>query len=218
MATQRTKADPIAPVVSALRSRKGLIIVVSAPSGAGKTTVCERLLADMPELAMSVSYTTRRPRKGEKNGKDYFFVAKKTFLDELDRGRFLESAEVHGHYYGTPRDLLEKRIRAGKDTVLDIDVQGAYSIGQAFPDAVLILLMPPSLAELERRLKGRGSDKSKDIERRLWKASREFSCHPRFDYLVVNEDIDEAVEDLKSIVRAERRRADRLNSQPSKTM
>ena len=210
MAQRKPKSDPIAPVVEALRSRNGLIIVVSAPSGAGKTTVCEKLLAEMPELVMSVSYTTRRARKGERDGKDYCFVSKEKFLAERSRGLFLEFAEVHGHYYGTPRDFLEKRIRAGKDTVLDIDVQGAYKISRAFPGAVLILLLPPSLGELGNRLKRRGSDSAKDINVRLSNATAEFRCYPMYDYLVVNDDVDEAVENLKAIVRAERVRAGRL--------
>ena len=211
MTARQPKSDPIAPVVSALRSRKGLIIVVSAPSGAGKTTVCERLLADMPELTMSVSYTTRRPRKGERDGEDYFFISKKRFHEERDRGLFLEWAEVHDHFYGTPRDFLEKRVQAGKDTVLDVDVQGAYSISRAFPRAVLILLLPPSLAELRRRLRERGSDSAKDVNIRLKNARTEFHCYPTFDYLVINEKVNEAVEHLKSIIIAERYRADRLN-------
>jgi len=211
MTAKQPKSDPIAPVVSALRSRKGLIIVVSAPSGAGKTTVCERLLADMPELAMSVSYTTRRPRKGERDGEDYFFISKERFHEERDRGLFLEWAEVHDHFYGTPRDFLEKRVQAGKDTVLDVDVQGAYSISRAFPRGVLILLLPPSLAELRRRLRERGSDSAKDVDVRLKNARTEFHCYPTFDYLVINEKVNEAVEHLKSIIIAERRRADRLN-------
>lgn len=211
MAQGKPKSDPIVPVVEALRSRKGLVIVVSAPSGAGKTTVCEKLLAEMPELSMSVSYTTRRPRKGERNGKDYFFVSKKKFLEERDRGLFLEWAEVHGYYYGTPRDFLERRTRAGKGTVLDIDVQGAYKIGRAFPEAVLILLLPPSLTELGKRLKRRGSDSAKDINVRLRNAKAEFHCHPTFDYLVVNDDVEEAVENLKAIIRAERVRTGRLS-------
>jgi guanylate kinase len=131
-------------------------------------------------------------------------------MEERDKGLFLEWAEVHGRYYGTPRDFLEKRVLAGKDTVLDIDVQGAYKISRAFPGAVLILLLPPSLVELGRRLKRRGSDSAKDISVRLRNASAEFHCHPTYDYLVVNDDVDEAVESLKAIIRAERVRAGRL--------
>ncbi len=210
MAQGKPKSDPIAPVVAALRSREGLIIVVSAPSGAGKTTVCDKLLKDMPELAMSVSYTTRKPRESEENSRDYVFVSKEDFLKEREKGLFLEWAEVHGHLYGTPRDFLERRIENGSDTVLDIDVQGAELIHAAIPDAVLVLLLPPSLDELERRLRGRGSDSDEDIQIRLDNAIAEFERNSMFDYFVVNEDFEKAVESLKAIIRAERRRAGRL--------
>jgi guanylate kinase len=210
MAQQQSKPDPILSVASSLRLRKGLVIVVSAPSGAGKTTVCEKLLREMPKLAMSVSYTTRRRRKSERNSRDYHFVTRKKFQEELDKGLFLEWAEVHGYYYGTPRDFLEKRVRAGKDTVLDVDVQGAYSISKAFPKAALILLLPPSRDELRKRLERRGSDSAKDIGVRLRNATAEFHCYRKFDYLVVNEVVKEAVEDIKAIIMAERRRTDRL--------
>ncbi len=211
MATGKKQRDRIAEVVSSLRLRKGLLIVVSAPSGAGKTTICEKLLGKMPELEMSVSFTTRRPRKGERDGKDYYFVSRKKFREELAAGRFLEWAEVHDHFYGTPRDFLDARVEAGKDTVLDVDVQGAYKISRSYREAVLILLLPPSMAELKSRLEGRGSDKAAQIKRRLKKAELEFSCYPRFDYLVVNEDVEEAVKDLEAIIKAERRRAKRLS-------
>ena len=210
MVSKSTQPDDIASVVSTLRSRRGLVIVVSAPSGAGKTTVCERLLAEMPELRMSVSFTTRRPRRGEKNEQHYHFVTKRKFREERDRGRFLEWAEVHGHFYGTPRDFIEKRIRSGKDTVLDIDVQGARAVKEAIPGAVLIFLLPPSLAELEQRLRARSSDSARDIGIRIRKAAAEFSCYPHMhDYLVINEDIEEAVGNLQAIIKAERCRVGR---------
>jgi guanylate kinase len=164
----------------------------------------------MPELVMSISYTTRKPRKGEENARDYVFVSKEEFLKAREEGLFLEWAEVHGRLYGTPRDYLERRIENGDDTVLDIDVQGAELIRAAIPDAVLVLLMPPSLDELERRLRGRGSDSAEDIRIRLDNAIAEFERNSMFDYFVVNEDLEKAVESLEAIIRAERRRADRL--------
>lgn len=188
------------------------MVVVSAPSGAGKTTVCEKLVAKAPDLRMSISFTTRRPRKGEKNGEHYYFVSKSKFQEELDRGRFLEWAEVHGHFYGTPRDLIEKQILAGKDTVLDIDVQGARRIKDSLSEAVLIFLVPPSLAELKKRLRGRKSDSPDDISTRLKIWSVEFNCYPVYDYLIVNDSVDKAVESIHAIIKAERCRTARLKT------
>jgi guanylate kinase len=195
-----------------------LVIVVSAPSGTGKTTVCGKLLADMTEMRRSVSFTTRRPRKGEKEGQHYHFVTRKQFQEERDKGRFVECAEVHGYLYGTPRDFLEKRLRAGKDTVLVIDVQGARAIKESFPEAVLIFLLPPSFEELKRRLKMRGRVVPEDVDLRLRNAAAEFSCYRAYDYLVVNDDVAEAAEILRAIITAERCRASRLNPESSPKM
>jgi guanylate kinase len=205
------KPDEIASTVSALHSRRGLVIVVSAPSGTGKTTVCAKLLEQMPALSRSVSFTTRPLRKDEQQGRDYYFVTKEEFADERGKGRFVEWAKVHGYLYGTPRDVLEKRVKTGRDTILVIDVQGARSVKEAFADAVLIFLLPPSLAELERRLRLRSSGSREDVNLRLRSAAAEFSCFRTYDYLVVNDNIDEAAATLKAIIIAERHRADRLN-------
>ncbi len=194
------------------------MIVVSAPSGTGKTTVCDKLLAEMTDMRRSISFTTRRPRKGEREGQHYHFVTRKQFQEERDKGRFVECAEVHGNLYGTPRDFLEKRLRAGKDTVFVIDVQGARSIKEAFPEAVLVFLLPPSFKELKRRLKTRGSVDPKEMDIRLRNAAAEFSCYRAYDYLVVNDDVAEAAEILKAIVTAERCRASRLNPESSPKM
>jgi guanylate kinase len=210
VAVGRAKADEIVSTVSALRRRNGLLIIVSAPSGTGKTTVCDALLADMPELRRSVSFTTRPPRKGEREGEHYHFVANEQFKRELDRGNFVEWAEVHGNLYGTPRDFIDRRMRASKDTVLVIDVQGARSIKNLFPEAVLIFLLPPSLAELKRRLKMRAYGRNEDVGLRLRNALAEFSCYPTYDYLVVNDDVAKAASVLRGIIMAERHRANRL--------
>ena len=212
MPPKKTKRDEIRTVISSMQSHQGLVIVVSGPSGAGKTSVCEKLVAKSPDLSISVSFTTRRPRKGEKNGRHYYFVSKQEFLEECGAGRFLEWAEVHGHCYGTPRDYIEQQIQAGKHTVLDIDVQGARAMKEAYRDAVLIFLVPPSLAELERRLKGRKSDSPDDISIRLKVWAREFSCYPMYDYLVINGDIGETVETIHAIIKAEKYRTSRLNA------
>jgi len=212
MASKPARQDDIEIVVAKIKSRRGLIIVVSAPSGTGKTTLCERLVSEAPGVSLSVSFTTRKPRKGERDGVQYHFVSQKHFLHEREEGRFLEWAEVHGHYYGTPRDLVEKQVRAGKDTLLDIDVQGARAIKDAYREAILIFLVPPSFEKLESRLKGRKSEAPEEIQARLSICAREFSCHPAFDYLVLNENIDEAVAALHAIVKAERCRTARIKT------
>ena len=214
MTSKRATPNEIDAVVSSLQCRQGLVIVLSAPSGTGKTTVCERLLGEMPEVRRSVSFTTRPRRRNEKNAEHYYFVTRRAFQEECDTGRFVEWAEVHGYLYGTPRDLLEKQIRAGEDTVLVIDVQGARAIKESFPEAVLIFLLPPSVAELQKRLKVRSSDSAEDTGLRLKNARAEFNCYPAYDYLVVNEDVDEAVKNLKAIIVAERCRASRLKPEP----
>ena len=213
MASKQANRDEIDCTVAALRHRRGLIVVVSAPSGTGKTTVCEKLLEEMPGLRRSVSFTTRPKRKEETKGQHYHFVSERRFLEERSRGRFAEWAKVHGYLYGTPRDFLESRIEAGIDTVLVIDVQGARSIREAFPEAVLVFLLPPSLAELKKRLKSRSSDSSKDIKVRLRNARAEFNCYRTYDYLVVNDYVAEAVSNLKAIITAERCRSGRPGTQ-----
>ena len=172
--------------------------------------MCEQLVADMPSVRRSVSFTTRLLREGEKGGQHYHFVSEQQFLAERSRGRFVEWAEVHGYLYGTPRDFLERQIKAGVDIVLVIDVQGARAIRQAYPEAVLVFLLPPSIAELKKRLKTRSSDSSKEINVRIRNARAEFSCYRTYDYLVVNDRVADAVNDLKAIITAERCRRGRL--------
>ncbi len=210
-ASEAKDKDEIQDIVSAMRSRRGLLVVVSAPSGAGKTTVCERVAAEWPEIRWSVSFTTRPPRKHEEEGLHYHFVTKKGFESERDKGRFVEWAEVHGNLYGTPRDFLEKRVKAGKDTLLVIDVQGARAIKESFPEAVLVFLLPPSLAELERRLRTRSQESDRSRAIRLRKAKAELSCYRTYDYLVLNEHVTEAASSLKAIIMAERNKTDRLD-------
>lgn len=204
--------DEIAVTASAQRRRNGLVVVISAPSGTGKTTVSDRLLADMPDLKRSVSFTTRPPRKGENDEKHYHFVSRRQFLEERRAGRFAEWAEVHGHLYGTPRDFLDRQMRNGRDTVLVIDVQGARAVREAIPESVLVFLLPPSLRELEKRLIRRQAGPGDDVGLRLRNAVAEFHCYHRYDYLVVNEDVGKTAKTLTAIIAAERHRVCRIPS------
>ncbi|RMG95799.1 MAG: guanylate kinase [Candidatus Dadabacteria bacterium] len=183
---------------------QGLVLVVSAPSGAGKSTLIRRLRDEMPELGYSVSHTTRPPRPGERDGVDYHFVDRATFEAMRDRGAFAEWAEVHGNLYGTALTELRAAAEAGRDIVLDIDVQGALQVAERLPDAVLVFVLPPSWEELRRRLVERGQDSPEVIERRLANARSEVAVAPRYHYVVVNDDVDRCLGDLVAVVRAER--------------
>jgi guanylate kinase len=192
------------------RRRDGVIFIVSAPSGAGKTTLVTRLLKAMPELTMSVSYTTRAPRTGEVAGKDYHFVTKKRFVEMRRQEAFAEWAEVHGSLYGTPRRPLERIVHSGRDVLLDIDVQGAKKLRRRYRGAVSIFVLPPSWEELKNRLNRRGTDRRREIQKRLENARRELRELFRYDYFLLNNDIRESLEWLKSIVRAERSKVARV--------
>ena len=189
--------------------REGVIFILSAPSGAGKTTLVKKLLKLFPEITLSVSYTTRKPREGEVNGKDYHFVKPPAFGRMRSKGAFAEWAKVHESLYGTPRRSLDRFVRQGRDVLLDIDVHGARKIKRLYRGAVAIFLLPPSWQELEKRLALRGTDGTETIRRRLENARREVREVLRYDYSVVNEKIPEALETLKSIVIAERHRVSR---------
>jgi len=194
---------------SVIRS-KGVIFILSAPSGAGKTTLIKRLMKVFPDLILSVSYTTRKPRSGEIPGQDYFFVAQKKFELMRAKGEFVEWANVHGNLYGTPQRPLEKSIRSGGDILLDIDVQGNKKVKARYPNSVSIFLLPPSWKELERRLALRGTDGRETIRQRLQDARRELREIKSYDYFIVNREIQHALELLKSVVVAERMRVFRV--------
>lgn len=184
----------------------GTLFIVSAPSGAGKTTLVRELLARDDQVHLSVSYTTRAPRTGERNGRDYHFIDTSEFLAMRGRGDFLESAEVHGNFYGTSRSWLENEIAAGRDVLLEIDWQGAQQVRRFFPQAVGIFIMPPSLAELELRLRGRGTDDDETIARRHLAALTEMRHVWEFEYVIINNELAEAIDDLRAAVRASRLR------------
>ena len=182
----------------------GLLYVITAPSGAGKSSLIKALLAQDPGLALSVSYTTRAPRPAEQDGREYHFVDPPRFQAMLERGEFLESAEVHGHRYGTSQKVIEQTRAAGKDLLLEIDWQGAEQVRRLHPDCIGIFILPPSLAELERRLRKRAQDSDTVIRRRLENAVEEMSHAVEFKYAIINNHFDDALRDIAAVVRAER--------------
>ena len=190
--------------------RRGIIFVISAPSGAGKTTLSRRAAVAFADLFLSVSYTTRPPRAGEADGRDYHFVDEERFRALREGGALAEWAEVHGFTYGTPRAPLEDALGAGTDVLLDIDVQGARRIKSVFPEAVSVFILPPSWEELERRLRRRRSDDAAAIARRLKRAREEAEELPLYDYLIRNDDLETAVGVLTAIITAERARVCRI--------
>ncbi|HUN67158.1 MAG TPA: guanylate kinase [Burkholderiales bacterium] len=184
--------------------RNGLLFIVTAPSGAGKSSLIDALLKDDPRLKLSISYTTRAPRPAEANGREYHFVDDATFIAMLKRGEFLESAEVHGYRYGTSQAAIGAALGRGEDLVLEIDWQGAQQVRMLHPGCIGIFILPPSVAELERRMRARGQDSEAVIRRRLASAEEEISHAPEFDYRIINKDFDEAKRDLQAIIRVER--------------
>ena len=193
-----------------MTKRRGTLVVVSAPSGAGKTTLCREVRLLLPDLAYSVSVTTRPPRAGELDGADFVFVSEASFRDMLVRGEFAEWATVHGNLYGTRARVLDEALAAGRDVLLDIDTQGAEQLRGRYPEAVLVFIVAPSMYDLEQRLRERKSDAEAEIARRLARAREEIALWRRYDYLIVNRDVKEAMEQLASIIQAERCRTGRL--------
>ena len=188
-------------------SRLGIALIVSGPSGAGKSTVCNRLRRRHPELEFSVSCTTREPRNGEIDGKDYHFIDKKEFQRRVENNEFLEHADVHGNFYGTLKSEIIARVEAGKDVLLDIDVQGAVQVRKSSKKKSLIgkcseyvFLGPPSFEELERRLRSRGTEKEESIRKRLDNAKSELEHWKNYDYLIINKDVEQAVKDMENLI------------------
>jgi len=191
-----------------------MLFVLSAPSGTGKTTVADRLLKSCPKVKRIITTTTRPRREGEVHGVDYIFIDREEFERKIEEGYFLEYANVYGHYYGTPKDQVLKNEEEGIDSLLVIDVQGAKKVKDAYPESVLIFLMPPSIEELRRRLLGRGYGRE-NLEQRLQKAEEEIACARHFDYIVVNEFIDKTVEALHMIIVAHRYRRENFLKKPN---
>jgi guanylate kinase len=187
--------------------RRGLLLVMSSPSGAGKTTLSRRLLAADPMITMSISVTTRPPRPGEVNGKDYHFITQEEFARLRDRGELLEYAEVFGNFYGTPKRPVTEALQAGRDVLFDIDWQGTQQLGAAMEDdLVRIFILPPSAEELRERLIGRAQDSASTVAKRMAKAADEISHWPEYDYVIVNENIEQAGAEIEAILTAERLR------------
>ncbi len=188
-----------------LGNRRGLCFVLSSPSGAGKTTISRKLLATDAELSISISCTTRAPRPGEVDGKDYFFVTKEKFREMVNNNEFIEHAEVFGNFYGTPKSFVEGQLTLGNDIIFDIDWQGTEQLTQKMQgDVVSVFILPPSMMELERRLKARNQDDEETVRKRMKKASREISHWDDYDYVIVNTDLDKSMSDVENILKAER--------------
>lgn len=188
---------------------KGLLLVVSAPSGGGKGTILQELFKQDGNLRLSVSATTRQPRPGEENGKHYFFLSREEFEEMIEKGDMLEHAQYIGNYYGTPKGPLEAWREQGHDVVLEIDVQGGAQVKKKVPDCVSVFILPPSMEVLEKRLRGRGTEEDQVVRRRLESARQEIPQALDYDYIVYNDRLEEAVSDLQAIIRAEKRRTER---------
>ena len=184
-------------------NQQGILVVVSGFSGAGKGTLMKELLKRYDNYALSVSATTRQPREGEKDGEDYFFVSREYFQQMIEDGRLVEYAQYVNHYYGTPRDYVEKKMAEGKDVILEIEIQGALKVKKRFPDALLIFVTPPSAGELRRRLVGRGTETIEVINARLRRAAEEASGMEAYDYLLINDEIDACVEQMHQLIQSQ---------------
>ena len=193
-------------------TRRGLMLVLSSPSGAGKTSICKRLLQQEAELILSVSATTRKRRPGEVEGKDYHFLSTLEFERRINKSEFLEYAKVFGNYYGTPSNLVEKSLGSGVDVLFDIDWQGTQQMkAKARQDLVSVFILPPSTQELEKRLFKRAQDTSEVVAHRMSKSASEMSHYPEYDYVIINYDLNKSVQQVQSILNAERSRRERQN-------
>ena len=179
---------------------RGILLIVSGLSGAGKGTICKRLLEKYPDYRLSVSVTDRAPRPGETHGKEYFFLTTDAIEEKIRNGELLEHARYVNHYYGTPRDWVEDQMEQGNNVILEIELQGAFQVREKMPEAVLIFIMPPSMEELERRLRGRGTETEEEIQKRLSRAEEELAFVDRYDHVIVNEDVEKSVDLLHNIV------------------
>lgn len=185
----------------------GLLVVISGPSGAGKGTICKRLRELMKDLKVSVSATTRQPRWGEIEGESYFFIDEEEFINKINNDEFLEYAKVYGNFYGTPKKEVFEQLEAGNDIILEIDIQGALQVKKNYPRGVFIFILPPSITELKNRIEGRGTDSKEVILRRMESVYEELDYAFEYDYVVLNDEVEAAVEKIECIIKAEKNRA-----------
>lgn len=191
---------------------KGFLLVISGPSGCGKGTICKKILERNEKLVFSVSATTRTPRRGEIDGVNYFFIDEEKFSKMVENDEFLEYANVHGNLYGTPKNFVLEQIERGEIVILEIDVQGALQVKESYPEGVFIFLLPPSMSELKNRIKKRGTETDKDIDIRLKNAFEELKFIDEYDYIVINDEVMEAVEKTETIIGAEKLKVKRLKN------
>lgn len=185
----------------------GLLVVISGPSGSGKGTICKRLIEELDNVQVSVSATTRKPRLGEIEGVNYFFIDEEKFINKINKDEFLEYAKVYGNFYGTPRQEVLKNLEKGKDVILEIDTQGALNVKKSYPKGVFIFILPPSIKELKSRIEGRGTDSKETIIKRMDCVIEELNNALKYDYVVLNDEVEEAVKKIKEIISAEKNRA-----------
>ena len=193
-------------------NRKGLLLVVSGPSGAGKGTICKALLNKNDKIKLSVSATTRKPRNGEAHGVNYFFIEKEEFTKMVENGEFLEHAQIYDNFYGTPKAAIIECLEKGQDVILEIEMQGARQIKEVYPEGVFIFVLPPSLEELKSRIVGRGTETQEEIEKRFSCAFEEINQIVNYDYFIVNEDIEKSVNDVEAIILSEKNKVTRYKN------
>ena len=193
-------------------NRKGLLLVVSGPSGAGKGTICKALLNKNDQIKLSVSATTRKPRNGEVHGVNYFFIEKEEFTKMIENGEFLEYAQIYDNFYGTPKAAIIECLEKGQDVILEIEMQGARQIKEVYPEGVFIFVLPPSLEELKSRIVGRGTETQEEIEKRFSCAFEEINQIVNYDYFIVNEDIEKSVSDVEAIICPEKNKVTRYKN------
>lgn len=196
--------------------KKALLVVISSPSGAGKTTICQRILKKNLEYLYSISYTTRKKRKNEKEGKDYHFLTFKKFKEKIKRKELVEWAKVYGNYYGTSKKIIHRAQKEGKVLIMVLDIQGGMAIKRKYPESVLIFILPPNMKELERRLRKRATDKGKELKKRMDNALKEISFLPHYDYVVVNKNLHDTIKIVDQIINAEKYKSKRFDFHPAR--